>query len=166
MIKKWWMFCFCAYFLSACDTFGYRATNTMLPRHISSVAIPIFENQTLYRGFEFDLTRALVREIQTKTTLKVRELKDADSILTGEILKFRQPVLSEDSFDRIKEVQIRLTIHFHWVERHTGKTLAEHTITESSEFATPRGENLATSTQEAFLRVAERIVNLMESDNF
>ncbi|MEK7485115.1 MAG: LptE family protein [Planctomycetota bacterium] len=152
--------------LIACDTFGYRPTNTMLPEYVHSIAIAMFENQTRYRGFEFDLTQALVREIQTKTSLKIREEQEADSILTGQIVKFRQPILSEDSFDRIKEVQIQMTVQFRWIARHTGKTLAENTITESSEFAAPRRENLSTSTQEAFLRVAERIVHLMEENNF
>lgn len=164
-MKKLFFLGFLFLFLG-CDTFGYRPTNTMLPSHIHSVAVAMFENQTRYRGFEFELTQALVREIQTKTSLKIREREEADSILTGQIVKFRQPILSEDSFDRIKEVQIQMTVQFRWVERHTGKTLAENTITESAEFATPRGENLSTSTQEALLRVAERIVHLMEENNF
>jgi hypothetical protein len=153
--------------LWSCETFaGYQATNSLLPEGVQTVAIRMFDNQTRYRGFEFDVTRALVREIQTKTTLKIRELEGADSLLTGQILEFRQPILSEDNFDRIKEVQVRLTLSFTWKDLRTGKTLAEELVTESAEFAAPRGENLSTSTQESFLRIAERIVHLMEANQF
>src|SRR6266446_6128424 len=38
---------------------------------IHSVRVPIFKNVTFRRGLEFDLTRAVIREIEAKTPFKV-----------------------------------------------------------------------------------------------
>src|SRR5262249_16212598 len=38
---------------------------------IRTVYVPIFKNQSFRRGLEFDLTRAVIREIQAKTPYRV-----------------------------------------------------------------------------------------------
>ena len=49
---------------------GYTTKPNYDP-NIHSVYVPIFKNLTLRRGVEFDLTRAVVREIEAKTPFKV-----------------------------------------------------------------------------------------------
>src|SRR5947208_344009 len=54
---------------------------------IHTVHVPIFKNDTLRRGLEFELTRAVVREIEAKTPYKVvSDCNHADTELTGTIV--------------------------------------------------------------------------------
>ncbi len=49
---------------------GYTTQPTYDPG-IRTVYVPIFQNITYARGVEFDLTRAIIREIESKTPFKV-----------------------------------------------------------------------------------------------
>ena len=49
---------------------GY-SQQEIYPDHVQTVAIPLFENRTFYQGVEFDLTEALVKEIELRTPYKV-----------------------------------------------------------------------------------------------
>src|SRR5438876_10008634 len=48
---------------------GYT-TRPNYDTNIHSVRVPIFQNVTFRRGLEFDLTRAVIREIESKTHFK------------------------------------------------------------------------------------------------
>src|SRR5262249_31118753 len=50
--------------------FGYT-TQPNYNCNIHTVYVPIFKNRTFYKGLEFDLTRAVIREIEAKTPYKV-----------------------------------------------------------------------------------------------
>ncbi len=50
--------------------FGY-STRPNYDECIRTVHVPIFENNTFRRGLEYDLTRAVIREIEQKTPFKV-----------------------------------------------------------------------------------------------
>src|SRR6266851_4580180 len=53
---------------------------------IRTIRVPIFKNNTYIRGLEFDLTRAVIREIQSKTPFRVVAADcAADTELTGTI---------------------------------------------------------------------------------
>jgi len=71
---------------------GY-STAPVLKENVSSVYIPIFDNRTFRRGLEYELTEAIRDQILYKTDLKIADKDRADSILTGEILDFRESVL-------------------------------------------------------------------------
>ena len=51
-----------------------------------TVSVPIFDNQSFYQDVEFDLTEALVKEIELRTPYKVTGADRADTILQGEIV--------------------------------------------------------------------------------
>src|SRR5262245_8430424 len=53
---------------------------------IRTVRVPIFKNDTFRQGLEFDLTQAVIREIEVRTPYKVvNGNADADTELTGTI---------------------------------------------------------------------------------
>src|SRR5947207_12069979 len=54
---------------------------------IRTIRVPIFKNYTYIRGLEFELTKAVIREIQVRTPFKVVSADcPADTELTGTIL--------------------------------------------------------------------------------
>src|SRR5438309_500771 len=82
----------CALLLPSCESDGHFAIlgYTTRPNYdcsIHTVQVPVFKNLTFWKGIEFDLTKAVVREIESKTPYKVvSNACDADTILTGAIV--------------------------------------------------------------------------------
>jgi Lipopolysaccharide-assembly len=82
---------------------------------IHTVYVPIFKNRTFRRGLEFDLTRAVIREIEAKTPYKVvSDEASADAVLSGTILAQRPWKSSEEA---------ELTVVVRWRSARTGKPL-------------------------------------------
>ena len=106
---------------------GYRAgQNALYDCSIHTVHVPIFVNHTFWRGLEFDLTRAVVREIEAKTPYKVVGSDcDADSELTGEIVAFTKGTLNVNPQNEIREQQTTLTVTLVWRNLRTGAFLSD-----------------------------------------
>jgi hypothetical protein len=47
------------------------------------VAVPIFENDTYVRDVEFELTDAVIKELEARASYKVTARMSADTLLTG-----------------------------------------------------------------------------------
>src|SRR5205823_6228821 len=97
--------------LPACESdrgyslLGYRAgQDALYDCSIHTVHVPIFQNRTFYKGLEFDLTRAVVREIELKTPYKVVGAdQDADAELSGTIVGFTKSTLNVSQINEIRE---------------------------------------------------------------
>ncbi len=75
---------------------GYT-TKPQYPTNIHTVYVPIFKNLTLWRRLEFDLTRAVIREIESKTPYKVVSNPDcADTELKGTIVSLNKNVINRN----------------------------------------------------------------------
>jgi Lipopolysaccharide-assembly len=93
---------------------------------IHSVYVPIFENNTLRRGLEFDLTRAVVREIEQKTPYKViSDRSRADTELSGTILVVSKNLLNRNQLNEIREAEMVVTVALVWKDLRTGEVLSK-----------------------------------------
>jgi len=143
---------------------------TMQPLHrgdVHSVAVAIFASKEFRRELEFDLTRELVKTIEMRTNYKViHATKRADTELRGEILAFSAPVLTEDTrTDRPQDIEVTVTCWFEWRDLRTGAILARRDkISASGSYAVAIGETQDSATASAMTRLAERIVEAMESE--
>jgi len=150
---------------------GYTVGNGFSPE-IKTVSIPIFKNDTLRRGIEFQLTEAVQKEVQKRTPYRLAKGLDADTRLTGRIVQSTKNVLGENRFDDPRELQLSLMIAIKWENLRTGEVLAQQEIPLSptaiplatqADFAPEVGQSLATGTQDAVDQLARRIVNMMEA---
>ena len=122
------------------------------------VALPIFGNETFYRGLEFRLTEAVAREIELRPGIQVVSQKDAEIVLTGKITKVQKSVLSETEDDRVRETAATIIVEVDIVDARTGEVRKHFTIQDVSTFALARGETLITAEAESFLELARKIV--------
>ena len=142
---------------------GYT-TASLHDENYSTIAVPIFGNRTFYRENEFRLTEAVKKEIETKTRYRVARRDEADTLLEGEIVGIRQPVLTEDALDRIAEQQFAVTVHVKWTNLRTGKIIQDFYRTVKREADLRRGETLDTAADEAYADLAEIIVESLEKE--
>ncbi|KXK24990.1 MAG: hypothetical protein UZ01_03626 [Candidatus Brocadia sinica] len=148
-------------FIGSC---GY-SSKSLLRSNVRSIYIPIFDNNTFRRGYEFDLTKAVRDQILLRTRLDIVDKDEADSILFGKITGVDENVLIEDREDNIVESRVTVTIEIRWVDKRTGRTIVERrNIKRPTEFIVRRNETLTSSGNEAFVKVAQSIVDAMEED--
>lgn len=149
---------------------GYRA-GSLTPTDIRSVHVEMFDNNTFRRGLEFQLTEAVQREIRKRTDIRLADKDKADSILSGTIVEFRGRVEVRDVEDEVFTQDVTIYVNYKWVERRTGRRLAEReklsktvrlysTYGETAGF----GETIGFVASEPIRLVAESIVDGMFED--
>src|SRR5436190_7079700 len=117
--------CFVALLIgcSSDPTKGYSASTTF-PKGINSVAVPIFTNDAYTRDVEFELTDALIKEIEARTPYKVTSENRADTILIGHIRTIELDELSKSRTTKLaEEMIVSVTIDFEWKDLRNGRTL-------------------------------------------
>ena len=140
---------------------GYHALGDT-PGRIRSVALPPFQNRTLYLDLEFQLQEALVKEFQAKSALAVVGEGQADAALEGKVLDFSRVVIKQAPDGRDVEFQITMTVSFSLVERRTGKALsARDALSVSGTYLAGRGETESSARARALSDLAERIVSVI-----
>lgn len=141
---------------------GYTS-KSLLPQNVSSIYVPIFDNNTFRRGLEFDLTNAIKNEILFKTRLKLADKEHADSALYGMIKDVKGRVLIENPDAQAVETALTIFVDFSWVDLRTGRVIVNKTsVVQQGEFKATRQEDEKFAEDKAFVDLAERIVNLME----
>ena len=105
--------------------FGYT-TAPQYDLRIHYVYVPIFKNRTMWKGMEFDLTRAVVREIEAKTPYKVvSNCEAADTELIGTIINFNKNILNRNQLNEVREAETTLAVEVIWRNRRTGEILSQ-----------------------------------------
>lgn len=139
---------------------GYTA-KARLSEDYSTVAVPIFRNQTFYREIELDLTQALRKEILAKTNLRVTDVGKAQTVVEGDITDFQLRRLREDKKDQVIEFSVLLTVDVQF-RKASGEVLASlEKLGRRAEFQVARGEGIAQARQEAVREMARDIVSLL-----
>lgn len=143
---------------------GY-STGSLVPSGYRTIAVPVFDNTTHRHDIEFELTRAVVEEIHSRTGLTVvTEADSPDLVLKGKLVDASEEVLSTSDDQRIRESTYFLTAEIQVVDTHTGKPLVKsERVTERESFVPQIAENVRTAREEAGRALAERIVERLES---
>src|SRR5262249_44080750 len=88
---------------------------------IHTVYVPIFKNLTIRRGLEFDVTRAVIREIEAKTPYKVVSDKcQADTELTGTIINYQKNIINRNQVNEVREAEMTLATAVVWRDLRPG----------------------------------------------
>jgi hypothetical protein len=157
----------CGYSSSADDSAseGYR-WGSLHRRDVKTVAVPMFQSRSFFRGDEMVLTQALVNQIESRTPYKVTDASRADSILEGEVTKVEVTTVSQSRQIALPQEQLyTVTISFTWKNLRTGQVLVdrrgfEQTVT----FYPTLGEGRFTGKQDAAEKLAAGIVDEMQGD--
>jgi Lipopolysaccharide-assembly len=108
--------------------FGYT-THPNYDENIRTVYVPIFTNKafqtTPHRGFEMELTRAVIREIEATTPFKVvSDCNRADTELQGTIVNMAKWVQNRTQQNEIREGEIYLAVELVWRDLRTNEVLS------------------------------------------
>jgi hypothetical protein len=139
-------------------TLGYR-----LPTGVTTIAVPIFDNQTfpLRREVEHDLTEAFREQIQLRTSLVLTDQSKADMVVYGTIRRFRERAVAEDRVDRKIESNISAEVEL-VVEDYRNKKRSREVVTRIEPLSVQSGETFETARARAIANLAERLVTRIE----
>jgi hypothetical protein len=101
--------------------FGYTTAPNYDPKY-KTVRVPIFQNKTYRRNLEYDLTKAVITQIEAITPMKVVTC-DADTELIGTITMTNKNILNINQLNEIREGEAVITIELVWRDLHTGEIL-------------------------------------------
>lgn len=163
-----------ALFLIAIAGCGYT-TGSLLPPRLKTIYVDNFKNKidigkevtestqyTLYRpGLENDVTNAVVERFVFDGNLKIAGRDEANLILRGNLVDYRQEALRYDANDDVEEYRIKVTVDMELIDAANNEPLwkevgfiGESTYKIKGRFAT--SEDIA--RKEAIEDLARRIV--------
>lgn len=152
-------------FVAAGAGCGYRHA-MLYPAGIATVNVPIFQNRTFYQGVEFDLTEAVIKEIESRTPYKTASA-GGDTILQGTIVRISQHQLSRTAEGGLpQEIEVRVVVDIEWKDQRDGKILRERRgMIGVGRFVPTRaiGEPFPVAQHEAVQRLAAQIVATMRA---
>lgn len=152
---------------------AYRIGNDSLYNpNIRTVYIPIVRNDTFRPMVGVQLTEALVKAVELKSPYKVVGDPSADSTLTCRVTSESKQVITENRTDDPRAIDAILTIELSWLDRR-GNMLMENRFvppgqfsllfTQSGHFVPEGGQSISTALQHDIERLAEMIVQQMET---
>ncbi|MCZ6835170.1 MAG: LptE family protein [Planctomycetota bacterium] len=148
-------------------TQGYAAMS-VFPTNFSTVFVPIFENETYFRNMEYDLTDALVKEIEARTPYRMASESRADTMLSGKIVKVELDQLSKSQQTGLSEESVlQVTIDFEWKDLRTGRAMiVRRNFAGFGLFvpSQPTGEPIELGRFSAVQQLARDIVNELQAD--
>ena len=123
--------------VAACAGCGYHVAGRadLLPKHIKTIAIPAFANNTARYKLADRLSGALTREFITRTRYRVvTDLNAADAILRGAVISYNfYPAISDPASGRATAVHISVILQLTLHERSTGAVLFSRPTFEARE---------------------------------
>jgi len=146
---------------------GYSSTSTWRSE-FTTIAVPIFENHSWWRDVEFDLTDALIKEIEARTPYKVVPASRADTELSGHVRRVTLDQLSRSRFTGLgEEVMMTVTIDFEWRDVRRDRLLVgRREFTGNGLFvpSAPTGERVETARSAAVQQLAQDIVDELQAE--
>ncbi len=133
------------------------------PEGVRKIAVPTFNNNTfrLRRELEFDLTDAVRREIQGRTSMQLVSRAEADMLIVGTITDFRESVVSEGRQDQTLESSIVITVDL-VIENYANQTTWRDRIVDWEPFSVASGESIDSARLRAIANIAEEVLFRIE----
>jgi hypothetical protein len=148
-------------------TKGYVA-GTVFDDSVQTISIPIFENETYDRDIEFQLTDALIKELEARTPWKVQPSSRADTELLGKIQRVQRDQLSKSPLTGLsEEMVVSITVDFTWRDLRTGQVrIHRRDFTGHGLFvpSRPTGETIELGETAAVVQLARDIVDEMAAE--
>ena len=138
------------------------------PEQYRSIAVPMFTNQTYFRGLERELARALVTEVESGTPYKVAGAGTADTLLRGSIVSAELIPLSQSPVTGLaQEMMFKVELDFEWIDLATGEPVVSRRGFSASALFTPSRPAMETVDLARFgvvQQLATDLVDVLRSD--
>lgn len=87
---------------------AYTTSTALLPPHLKTIAIPVFENGTTEYLIEQDITQAVIDRFVADNHLKVVGERGANSVLRGRVTEYRNAVYGFNAAQNASEYRVTI----------------------------------------------------------
>ena len=144
-----------AFLLTGCGV--YTASTGWVDDSLKHLSVRYLENMTAQPSIGVDLSESIIQAIQTDNTLKIVPEGDADTILSGKVVRYHlKEVMTTDNLT-VNEYQVQIAVVLDLVRRDNGEEIFKQKRfngTGNYLLDDPNGSSEETARQEA----AEEIV--------
>jgi hypothetical protein len=133
---------------------------------VKTVAVPVFVNRTYYRGVEFNLTKAIINQIESRTPYKVVPREQADTILEGEVIDAGVHYQSRSQVMGLPQEQLfYLLVNFTWKDMRSGQQLAvRRGFGQTAPYYPTLAEDRFSGSQDSVEKLALAIVGELQAN--
>ncbi|MEM6552747.1 MAG: LPS assembly lipoprotein LptE [Planctomycetota bacterium] len=146
---------------------GYT-TAELYPQQYRTVAVPIAQNRTFYRGIEDVLTEALVKQVEQRTPYKRVASNVADTLLLVTVTDVRESRISRTRTGGLpQELETLIFVSVEWRDLATGEPILTRRGLSGPGRYIPAGEIADRSEYAQWTAVdglADRIVSALRED--
>jgi len=89
---------------------GYTASPALLPQHLKTVAVPVFENGTPEARIEQEVTDAVIQRFVRDNKLKIVDERSANAVVRGRVTQYRNAVFGFSSSAQANEYRITIGV--------------------------------------------------------
>ena len=171
--RAWFLALALPMILAGCAAYRF-GNNTLYAPNVRTVYVPMIQSES-YRttpGVDLGerLTEAVCKEIEKRTPFKVVGDPNADSVLTARIVADTKRMVVESPTDQSRLVEMNYQALVTWADRG-GAVIASGEVPlpaatvdvgQSASLVPEYGRSVASTQQEAIVKMAQQIVGLME----
>lgn len=93
-----------------CTSCAYTASPALLPAHLKTIAIPVFENATTEYTIEQDVTDAVIQRFVADNHLKVVDERSADAVIRGKVISYTNSVFGFSASTGAQEYRVSIGV--------------------------------------------------------
>jgi hypothetical protein len=145
----------------------YSTTSGRVDESVRRVAVPYLENQSSEPNIEVELTNSIIDALQDDNTLKVVAEKDADSILSGRVLRYHLKEAFATADRQVNEYQVQILVELSFTVIDTNEQLfAKKRISGTGNYLVDEsdGRNETSARQEAASDIVRDVLALVVED--
>jgi outer membrane lipopolysaccharide assembly protein LptE/RlpB len=143
---------------------AYTTNTALLPSHLKTVAVPVFENGTTEYTLEQDVTEAVIARFVADNHLKVVDEKSADAVIKGRLILYKNAVFGFSQSAQAQEYRVTLTASVTFKDKVKNRELwSEPELVKTSNYYVVDTPGATAKTEldgrkEAISKLAEEIV--------
>jgi hypothetical protein len=146
---------------------AYSVTSGRVDDTLKRVAIPFLENRSAEPNIEIQLTELIIEAIQNDNTLKVVREEDADTMLTGAVLRYNLKEAFTRADLQVDEYQVQILVELDLMVVESGeKIFAKKRITGTGNYILddPQGSNEGTARVDAATDIVREVLAMIVKD--
>ncbi len=89
---------------------AYTTSTALLPPHLKTIAIPVFDNATTEHVLEQELTQTVIDRFVQDNHLKVVDERSANAVLRGKIVQYRNAIFGFSASAQAQEYRVTIAV--------------------------------------------------------
>ena len=148
------------FLLAMAGCWYYSTSGSLLPSHIKTVAVPLFENETTWEyGIKEKLTDAVIDAFTQDNTLRVESERSADSVIRASIVAIKEVPFTYDREEQVQEYKMQIFLNIQFEDLKGKKVIWEDESMEGWGTYSAEVEDWQNGIDQAIEKLASDIVN-------